>query len=176
MACVDDEAGCCLCTMSLIHSFIHSFWDLYGASSRRIGRCVFLFFLLLQTGGNCSPPVSVTSVIVTDPDRNNCLPYVESLSCSVISGPGSQFFDIVNCLTVRNNVSIDADSYPFYENIDLLIESRDSGNLTTFATIHISVININDYSPNFTQPEYNGSVLGEYRLHHKIRLAYKCKD
>lgn len=125
--------------------------------------CIFCkTFVLPQNPPNCDQVVTTGAIDDRDP---SCTP---SVGCTVIPGIGSSYFDI-NCpgnvFTVVNTNPIDLDINPEYENIILLIEVRDSGSLTGYAKVVITVLNTNDFDPVFDPPgPYVKSVAGEHEV------------
>lgn len=101
-------------------------------------------------------------------DRNYCNGDVPR--CTIIPGFGSEFFDLINCTELVNDLSIDLDNRPEYETIELWVEVRDSMNLTGYSKVIVTVLNTNDFEPIFTEATYYGWVEGIRKLYAKIVL------
>ena len=87
----------------------------------------------------------------------------DKLSYSVLDGAGSQYFQMDgNKLVILTKIDFDSGINPA---IHLGIIVSDKAGLTDRADVYVTLQDINDNKPVFSQPIYKGNVSGKVTLH-----------
>lgn len=79
-------------------------------------------------------------------------------------GFGSEFFTTppaAQCGVIVVSQQIDVDTFPQYQHINLTLRAADNYGKAAIAELQITVYDINDHQPVFSQGEYTGEIYGK---------------